>query len=741
MKTNSTSLPHQAYEYLLKQDYPKATELYEQAIEAQPEEKSNYWHLGLLFLLQGEEEQAHTTWLLAMVDEEEEQLEHYTGELVGVLKAEAQRQQRLGENSMARLIRQHLREISPTDLDNLFHLVKLAIEEETLDEAQLQEWEILEQLEAAPLEGVDSHLLVEVLEKVFEFAPLHPCSLELAEASVSHLRQNLNAVNLLIRTSAKVAYRLHSPAIAILIAQLALQLDIRNPVEILRNLAGFYLYGGNHAKGIEIAKQCFSLSETLPDKIFANYLIIKGLMGSGGYWEEAWADLEKHESMLLSLIEDPPSELHRAKTCRLLSSTFLFPYFRDDPQGNRKIWNQVGHLFQSYLYNYAPEKVQKYARTIQRRRKSDLGTKKLKVGYISTFLRSHSVGWLARGLFQHHDRDRVEVYGYFINCNPNDPLQQWYFSQVNRGYQLGSDCLEIADRIYEDEIDIAIDLDSLTLDATCEVMALKPAPVQVTWLGWDASGIPGVDYFIADPYVLPDRAGDYYSEKIWRLPETYIAVDGFEVGVPTLRRDKLEIPSDAIVYYSGQTGYKRHPETTRLQMKILKAVPNSYFLIKGKADEEAVKNFFIELAEEEGVNSDRLRFLPQVPSEAIHRANLAIADVVLDTYPYNGATTTLETLWMGIPIVTRVGEQFAARNSYTMMVNAGVIEGIARSDEEYLDWGIRLGKDADLRQEIYGRLRRSRHSSPLWNAEAFTREMESAYKQMWQSYLNGKSQS
>jgi predicted O-linked N-acetylglucosamine transferase (SPINDLY family) len=265
---------------------------------------------------------------------------------------------------------------------------------------------------------------------------------------------------------------------------------------------------------------------------------------------------------------------------------------------------------------------------------------------------------------------------------------------------------------------------------------MKPAPIQVTWLGWDASEIPAVDYFIADPYVLPESAQDYYTEKIWRLPQTYIAVDGFEVGIPDVRRDQLDIPTDAVIYFTGQKGYKYHPDTARLQMQIIKGVPNSYFLVKGVANQESLKNFFIEIAESEGVGAERLKFLPSAPSEQVHRANLGIADVVLDTYPYNGATTTMETLWMGVPLVTRVGQQFASRNSYTMMMNAGISEGIAWTDEEYVEWGIRLGKDAALRQQISWKLRQSRQTAPLWNGKQFTREMEKAYEQMWQIYID-----
>jgi len=346
------------------------------------------------------------------------------------------------------------------------------------------------------------------------------------------------------------------------------------------------------------------------------------------------------------------------------------------------------------------------------------------------------VGWLSRWLFQHHDREQFELYGYFWNyqCG-NDTLQDWFVEQVEHAHKLGRDGLAIAEQIYQDDIDILIDLDSITADVCSEVMALKPAPIQATWLGWDASGLPAIDYFIADPYVLSDAADAHYAEKIWRLPQTYLAVDGFEVGVPTLRREDLGIPTDAVIYLSGQSASKRHPETVRSQLRIIAAVPNSYFLIKGITDDKAIQTYFSEVAEAESVSRDRLRFLPEVPAEAVHRANLAIADVVLDTYPYNGATTTMETLWMGIPLVTRVGEQFASRNSYTMMVNAGIEEGIAWTNEEYIEWGIRFGNDPALRQQVAWKLGRSRQTAPLWNAKQFTREMEKAYKKMWANYI------
>jgi predicted O-linked N-acetylglucosamine transferase (SPINDLY family) len=554
--------------------------------------------------------------------------------------------------------------------------------------------------------------------------------LEFFQASLPHIYDINSFIKIVIPATLKIAHSMRQPTIAARFLELTLPLDPNN-TEILKALGTFYIKSGDYSKGIETARLCVSLSVTLAERISANYLLLQGLMDTAEFWHEAYGVFLEQESLFKSLIKEQPIDIEPVKIVRLFNSNCFPPYLRDDPKQNRPIQNQLAQFCQINVENYASEKVQRY-----KQRNLANKNKLLKVGYLSHCLCNHSVGWLARWLIHHHDRDRFQIHAYFINYKEVfDPLQEWYLQNVTQVYKGGIYSEDIAEQIYKDEIDILIDHDSITLDIACEIMALKPAPVQATWLGWDASGIPAIDYFIADPYVLPESAQEYYTEKIWRLPQTYIAVDGFEVAVPTLRRDTLNIPSNAIIYLSAQRGYKRHPDTARLQMKIIKEVPNSYFLIKGLGDAEAIQKFFMQIAEEEGVTSDRLRFLPLDPSEAVHRANLAIADVVLDTYPYNGATTTLETLWMGIPLVTKVGQQFAARNSYTMMMNAGIKEGIAWNDEEYVEWGVRLGKDAALRQQISFKLRQSRQTSPLWNAKQFTREMENAYEQMWENHL------
>jgi len=736
----TTNLPQQAYKCLLQKDYYQASSLYEQAITEAPGEKSNYWYLGLALLLQGQGTEAQSTWLLAMMEGGSEEVEEWNAELMQVLQVEAERHRALADGATSWVIRQQMREIQPQSLDNLLHLIQLGIEQETFTGEELTSWGVIEILQTEPSLGIDPEWLLYVLNEVLNSAPLHPATVDFTAACLPHLQHLPNCLGIILQAVLLIAYSLMQPRKAVQLAELGLSLDSANE-EFLRHLSSLYQDIGNYEQGIAMAEKCYALAQTLPNQIFAKNLVLRGLMGATGHWEKALSTSQQLESLLKLLQTAEMREIDRATVMRLYACGFFFHYLRDLAPQNREVVNQVAQWCQVAIEIYGKEKIEQY-----RQRPKPVNTKRpLKIGYLSSCMRRHSIGWLARWLFEYHDHERFEIHGYFVAANSHqfktnqisDTLHEWYVNHVNKANLLKLDPVEITDKIHEDEIDILVDLDSLTNNLCCEVMAYKPAPVQVTWLGWDASGIPTIDYYIADPYVLPANAQDYYTEKIWRLPHTYIAVDGFEAGVPTLRREQLDIPNDAVVYLSSQTGYKRHPETARWQMRILKAVPNSYFLIKGFADEESIKGFFHQIAAEEGVDMQQLRFLPKVPSEALHRGNLTIADIVLDTYPYNGATTTLETLWMCIPLVTRVGEQFAARNSYTMMMNAGVTEGIAWTDEEYIEWGVRMGKDEALRQQIAWKLQQSRKTAPLWNGRQFTRDMEQAYEQMWQIYLGG----
>ncbi len=726
------NLKQQAHEFLLKGDCHQVAKLYEDAIQAEPDNISHYWHLGLSYLLQEHEEEAQMTWFLAMEQGTPEDVDQWTVELIQVLEIEAQRQESLENYQLSWLIRQHIREIVPTEISNLLHLIQLSIQIETFVAQSLAEWGVIELLEKSLPGTVNPSLLFQVLDQLLKFPQTGLEVVAFAKVCLQQVEPCEALIDGLVQPAFRLAFIANKPALASRLLELCLEFSPAH-LGVLETLSYTYTAGGSPQASIEAAKHFYTHCQTLPLKVTANFLILRGLMMSGGRRQEVGLIQVRHQSLLMELIQAQPKDLDFNLATNLIASPGLFAHLRDDPTKNRWLQNQTAQLCQSNLQANAGQQIQHYYYSHISRSNS---SRPLRVGYLSHCLRQHSVGWLSRWLFQHHNRESFHLSIYFYNQPISGFTHTWFVNQVDAAHNLEqTEPQTVANKIFEDQIDILVDLDSITLPQICSIMALKPAPVQVSWLGWDASGLPAVDYFIADPYVLPENAQEYYQETIWRLPQTYVAVDGFEVEVPTLRRDQLGIPADAIVYLSAQSGPKRHPDTARLQMQILKQVPNSYFLIKGPADEVAVQEAFTQLAETAGVDPGRLRFLPKVPSEPVHRANLGIADVVLDTYPYNGTTTTLETLWMGIPLVTRVGLQIAARNSYAFLTNVGVTEGIAWTDEEYVEWGVRLGKDEALRQQVAWKLKASRQTSPLWNAQKFTREMEKAYQQMWARYI------
>jgi len=722
----------QAYEYLLQNNYAQATNLYEEAIVIDPNQVSNYWYLGLAQLAQGNEEEAQATWLLALVEIGEEQATQCSREFYQILQAEAQRQEELENYQLAWGIRQHIREFFPSDVNNLLNIIRISVNHlENFKSENLDNLGLINELESDKQLTIDANLLLNVLEQVLSHLSFNPTILRFVTACSYHIISKQAYIDTLMLAALRFRFTKHQVLVATQLAEVCLEVDPEN-WQVLYHLANFYQDSNNFLKSLEITRRYQSICSSPIETAIADYLLTRGFLTTGGHWEEAFTTFKNYFSSLSQLAKFQDNESQKLQqdiNSKLFSIPFFVPYFQDKPRINRWIYNRLSSWAYKNIQTYAEDTGKKISHSPLIHH-----SKILNIGFVSHCLRKHSVGWLVRWFFKHYDQSSFKVSLYFHAYEPEDNFaQEWFIKNSWKAHSSASS-FTLAEKIYEEQVDILVELDSLSLNTTCELAALKPAPIQVTWLGWDASGVPAIDYFIADPYVLPDDAQEYYRETIWRLPQTYIAVDGFEVGVPTLRRDQLDIPTGAVIYLSAQRGYKRHPDTARLQMKILKEVPNSYFLVKGLGDQEAIQQFFTQLAEEEGIDPDRLRFPALDINEYVHRANLGIADVVLDTYPYNGATTTLETLWMGVPLVTRVGQQFAARNSYAFMMNVGVTEGIAWTDEEYIEWGVRLGKDEALRQQVAWKLKASRQTSPLWNAKQFTRDMEIAFQQMWTKY-------
>ncbi len=699
-------------------------DFYEEKIGIDETCVSNYWNLGIAYLLAGREDDAQLAWFTPLSATAE--IDDLSNELVLILEQTAKDLAQEPNLEQALLVRQHIRMLAPDRIENILELLVLAHSTGNLTSKNLIEWRVNELLlEREKLENIDEDFWATCLRALIDLRT--NISLEIFKSCFQLAGESQRKLASRIMTTAfSLFHQDHDHDIAIKIAEISNDI-YPDDLNTLRVLSGFYSLGGIYDKAINTVEQYYRLSQEITDRLLGSHLI-QGAHFTAGNWAGANERVDLHRDLLAELISLSPTGLSHGQTQSLIVSSFFLPYFEDNPRTNKTLQNKLAAIYQK---NIGTIGVVSELEELSLQKKTGV----LRIGYIGSTFKTHSVAWLNRWLIHYHDRQSFQVFIYCLNTSKEDEFNhKWFREKVAVSYYCNGHPQETAAQIRADEVDILIDLDSLTFDLTGFVMAYKPAPVQASWLGWDSTGIPAIDYFIADPYVLPDDAQDYYQEKIWRLPQTYLAVDGFEVGIPTLRREDLDIPSDAVVYLSSQSGYKRHPDCIRSQMEIIKAVPNSYFLIKGKSDAATIQNFFGALAADVGISLDRLRFLERDVDEYTHRANLAIADIVLDTFPYNGATTTLETLWMGIPLVTQVGQQFAARNSYTFMLNAGIEEGIAWSQAEYIEWGIKLGLDRDLRDKIAGKLRSGRTTAPVWNAKQFTLDMEQAYRGMWEKY-------
>jgi predicted O-linked N-acetylglucosamine transferase (SPINDLY family) len=725
----------QVQHYLDQKQYQRAINIYEQKISEQPEEMSYYWTWGILLILVGREDEANLTWSMVLSGVDSTLYQQLVSDLVLALQKEAKTQEVDEKWQLVWILRYSSQEYNPTDLKNLLALILCSIRLENLSEHEI----LLEQT-IALLESSSSSLQTSIFAETLQQLLQHHCesslTLEFAQACLQFNSEtkaiqdviSSSTLQLVERARKNLAFS-RKPVVDFL--KLCLNFSPDN-LGFLSHVIGFSPELGDYQEAIEKSEYFLELATDENDQVGGYYLYLRSLLLSGGQWQKAQT-VSKQYFSLIERIADTDLELNSDHAIQLMKATAYFSYLEDDLAELHRLRKKICNYSLSRVKNRYADAHDVCSSRLRKYQKKSV--KKLKIGYLSSCFMCHSVGYLARWIFKYHDYENFDIHAYSL-VHHNDFIQQFIADNVTAFVDLSEikDPGQIAQIISKDEVDILIDLDSITFGQPCIIMALKPAPIQVTWLGFDAIGLSTVDYFLADPYVLSMSAEKHYTEKIWRLPQTYIAVDGFELTVPSLRREDLKIPEEAIIYYTSQGGAKRHPHTTRLQLEILKQVENSYLLIKGVAEESSVQSFFRAIATEVGVSEERLRFLPYAPSPEAHRANMTIADVVLDTYPYNGATTTLETLWMGVPLVTRVGEQFAARNSYGFLVNVGVSEGIAWTDDEYVEWGVRFGNDPQLRQDVAWKLRASRQTSPLWNAKKFTLELEKAFRQMWETY-------
>ena len=401
---------------------------------------------------------------------------------------------------------------------------------------------------------------------------------------------------------------------------------------------------------------------------------------------------------------------------------FNINYLRDDLVANTKLCKFIGEQYSDIIAKNQPNK-QPYRREGE-----------LKIGIISAHFRRHSVGWCSGDIIKELSKLTPHLYLYYTG-DRQDELTKSFAQAAAKFYQPNKfsngipDEKQLRDQILQDELDILIDLDSLTIPLQVQIIHQQPAPVCLSWLGFEAPFTADKNYFLCDAHTHPEGVEQYYREQLIRLPDSFVAVAGFEsqqVERKSVRRG-LRIAEDQVVYLCIAPAYKLNPDLIKAQIQILKQIPDSLLMYKGHTgDIEEIKSAYRQECEALGIGLHRIRFLPLAKTEEEHRTTYKVADILLDSYPYNGGTHTLEALWFNLPVVTRKGEQYLSRMGYSFLQTIPVDAGIANNWSEYVDWGIKLGKDADLREKIQQQLVQSKQSetlSPLWNPKKFAGDM------------------
>jgi predicted O-linked N-acetylglucosamine transferase (SPINDLY family) len=362
---------------------------------------------------------------------------------------------------------------------------------------------------------------------------------------------------------------------------------------------------------------------------------------------------------------------------------------------------------------------------------------KICLAYISMDFRDHAVAALTAQLFESHNRDRFEVIALSTGPNTRDPMRQRLEKAFDQFIDVHNKTdHEIAALARRMNIDIAVDLAGHTADARTGIMALRAAPLQIGYLGYaGTTGADYIDYVMADGIVAPPGAEAHFTEKLIRLlcfqpNDTTRAIDAF----PATRAD-AGLPEEGVVFCCFNDGYKITPDTFDTWMRILKRVDGSVLWLR-QGNAALVANLQRE-AETRGIDPARLIFAPRVAAAAQHLARHRLADLFLDTLPFNAHTTASDALWAGLPVLTCAGASYAGRVASSLLHAAGLPELITTTPNDYEALAVELGTQPARRKELRAKLAAHLPHTCLFDTARTTRHIESAYARVWERYQSG----
>ena len=362
----------------------------------------------------------------------------------------------------------------------------------------------------------------------------------------------------------------------------------------------------------------------------------------------------------------------------------------------------------------------------------------LRIGYVSPDFRTHSVAYYSEPVIREHNPSLFRVFCY-TNSDIEDEVTKRiknYTDHWRDITRLNDD--EAAKLILEDDIDILVDLAGHTGNNRMLLFARKPAPIQVTWIGYPATtGLSAMDYKIVDSYTDPPGVTEqFYTERLIRMPQSFLC---YLPSADCPQITDLPAPSAGKMCFGSFNNFSKvSPVTAKLWASILQAVPNATLLLKAKCfSDEQTRRYAKDMLSHEGIDSGRIELIPWEISSRSHLSLYQRVDIALDTYPYHGTTTTCEALWMGVPVITLAGSTHASRVGVSLLSNVGLPELIAKTPEEYVSKAVALAHDLEKLKSLRTSLRDMLLHSPLTDAKRVTHHLEKAYRNMWTTWCTG----
>lgn len=362
-----------------------------------------------------------------------------------------------------------------------------------------------------------------------------------------------------------------------------------------------------------------------------------------------------------------------------------------------------------------------------------------RIGYLSSDFHDHATAHLMLGLFAAHDRARFSIHAYSCGGGDGGAYGRRIAGDCDTFTDLaGVDARDAARRIYGDGIDILIDLKGYTRHNRLDICALRPSPVQATWLGFPGtSGAGFFDYIVTDDIVTPPGDAAFYSEAFAAMPHCYqVNNDGQDIAASPISRAEAGLPDGAVVLASFNNTYKLEPVMFAVWMEILRAVPDAvlWLLVNNPRAAENLRR----TASAAGIDPARLVFADMM-AKPMHLKRMGLADLVLDTRIYNGHTTTSDALWAGVPVLTLRGTHFASRVSASILSACGMPELIVDTLADYRSRGVALAGNPARLAAFRREVERRRADAPLFDTRRFARDLERGYAEMWRRYRAGEA--